>query len=887
MDNNQEMTSGFEKCLRMILSDTTEEIDVGWSKLTEFERASHDLKYLLRDGVILRKILNGQVWVSNYYEISRVMNWFAKYFTEDTFERDSLTNDVAVFIKTAATTDINLLVSIIEVLLAHDCYLPMSANHIKLCEAIVICLATLRMPTEPKKILEFNENAAKIQNFLMHLCSNEKCPERVNLIIACFAVFYDIISDTARTEEPGTALVIILQLVDASVIPQAVQCILSESRGDQQLVQALKVLCSWSTKWLRGDRLGIWVMAFIQELEAKRKYSILKEVTDATLERLFIALLLPMGRQNLSSIVFYILERQSTPRLFHKISKRIKTMMLHLMKDDSDLGKECVQNIVDVSTALMIRFPGYAFYNCLQDSLPVKPRILTVHEIVSGPVWMDELEEIEPVSIKSNSGKVGLTNLGNTCYMNSVLQALLMTRQFCHEVLNRKVENSEELADQPVLKKLENLFALLLYSKRVSLAPNEILLASRPTYFMPGQQQDSSEFLCHLLDVLYEQEKTSTIRCAGSEMNNEEKSKDEEQMSGETEETGNGGPVIKRWTTEEDLTEGIVLQRKTQSLADFSQGEDLAQTQQLSDSHSDSTDSGIQSVGGEEGSLQVFLVHRVFGGESKITYQCAQCDTSSHNTDKFRDLQLCFPAEVPENQEVSVQDLINYYLTPEKLTGENKYRCDKCMKLCDAQRMIKILQAPSHLILTLKHFHYDLESRLRTKLRHKVMYNESIQLPVLSQSGITTETYNLYAAVVHSGYSMDYGHYFTYACDSKNTWYKFNDSFVLHSTLEDFKSLEPPDTPYILFYAKSPSVDSVQLEDLPELSTLNKRVQDLIAMDTIAYMDELKHQAERKRSQHNRQPMPLLGRQDNSDDENPPPSSCRSAVGIPTNRFLF
>lgn len=886
--HNVEVTSEFEVCLRMILSGTTEEIVEGWSRLTEFERSSPDLKYILKDGAILRRMLNGQVFVSNNHEMSRVMSWFSKYITEDTFEREPLSNEVAIFLKSSSTTDITLLVSITEVLLLHPAYLPASANHTKLCESIVACLASLQMPSEPKKISEFNENASKIQKFLTHLCSNDQCPERVDLIIACFAVFYDIISDTTRTNEPGPALVIVLQLVEASVIPRAVKCILSESRGDQQLVQALKVLCIWSTKWLRGDRLGIWVMAFILELEAERKFSILKEVTDSTLERLFLALLLPMGRQNLSSIVFHVLRRQSTPNLFHKISKRIQPMMQHLLKDSSELGKECVQNIVDVSTALMIRFPGYPFYDYLQKSLPVKPRIHIVHEIVSGSVWADEFEEVEPFGFRSNTGKVGLTNLGNTCYMNSVLQALMMTRQFCHEVLNGKAESNEQTPDQPVLRKLENLFALLLYSKRTSLAPTEILLASRPTYFMPGQQQDSSEFLCHLLDVLYEQEKTAHIQCGSGEINAEEKSKDDEPMSGETEETGDDGPVIKRWTTEEDLTEGGALQRKTQSLADFTQGEDLAQTQQLSDSHSDSTDSGIQSVGGEEGSMQAYLVHRVFGGESKITYQCAQCDTSSHNTDKFRDLQLCFPAEIPENQEVSVQDLINYYLTPEKLTGENKYRCDKCMKLCDAQRMIKILQAPSHLILTLKHFHYDSESRLRTKLRHKVMYNEIIQVPVSSQSHVTTETYNLYAAVVHSGYSMDYGHYFTYACDSKNNWYKFNDSYVSRSTLDEFKRLEPPDTPYILFYAKTLSLDSIQqLEDIPELSSLNKRVQELVAMDIVAYKDELRQQAERKRSQRIRQPMPLLGRHDNSDDENPPPSSCRSGVDIPTNRFLF
>lgn len=185
-------------------------------------------------------------------------------------------------------------------------------------------------------------------------------------------------------------------------------------------------------------------------------------------------------------------------------------------------------------------------------------------------------------------------------------------------------------------------------------------------------------------------------------------------------------------------------------------GEDLSQTQNLSDSYSDSTDSGIQSVGGEDIG-QAPLVHRVFGGETEIAHQCTQCDTISHNTDKFRDLQLCFPEEISEDHELSVQDLINYYLSPEKLTGDNKYRCDKCTKLCDAQRIIKILQAPSHLILTLKHFRYDSDSRLRTKLRHKVAYNEKIQLPVCTPSGTVNETYCLYAAVVHSGLSEFYG----------------------------------------------------------------------------------------------------------------------------------
>ncbi|XP_020283036.1 ubiquitin carboxyl-terminal hydrolase 35 isoform X2 [Pseudomyrmex gracilis] len=857
-------------------------VNDGWTMLQNLQD-NRELTRLIDCEDILRSILRNQV--INVSEVPKIMAWMSPYIEEKRFNTNPISNDVATLLQNTDIRDMSQLTEILNILTDHRVYLPRSANYTKLCEAIVTSLSSFQMPLDSKKIQEFYDNTTKIQNFLKILCSNTKNGERDSLMFTCLQTLYNIISDTNRKPEPGPGLAAILQLVESSVIPQAVDWILSQTDSDRELVQALKVLCNWLPKWT-GDRLSVWIMEFIRGLEKQRKYCTLLELTESSVDILTLmcsVLMVPVIRQNASNIIFYILKRQSSVSVVQNIAKRILKLIKDLMQEDSESSKDCIQNLVDIMKVYNKRFSCVSSICGTMENytFPMLPRPQNVREIYKEPVWIDETKEYEPVLEPERplSGKVGLSNLGNTCYMNSVLQALLMTRQFCQEVLTYRPETGRT----PLLEKLQNLFALLLYSKRICLAPTEVLQASRPTYFLPGQQQDSSEFLCHLLDLLHEQEKSANTNCGGNDNVSTLKCKSEKQEDDVTLSMEPEKGIIKRWTTEEDLTEGLALQRKTQSLADFTRGEELGQ--RLSDSHSDSTDSGIQSVGGEETSTYTSLVHRVLGGECQITYQCTQCDTSSRNTDKFRDLQLCFPEEIQENQEVSVQDLINYYLTPEKLTGENKYRCDKCTKLCDAQRIITILQAPAYLILTLKHFRYDFDTRLRAKLRHKVVYNDAIQLPVSVEPCTVAETYNLYAAVVHSGYSMDYGHYFTYACDSKQNWYKFNDSFVTQTTFEDFKNLKPPDTPYILFYEKSSAHDGIYEDDKLELSTLSKRLQELIANDTTDYIEELRRRA--ISSHRNQLPTKTLKQHNNSDDDNPPPSSCRGAIDVPANRFLF
>ncbi|XP_043468532.1 ubiquitin carboxyl-terminal hydrolase 35 [Leptopilina heterotoma] len=882
MNINVDSLNEFQTLLQFITSGDKEKIIQGWTNLEELEK-NFLLDKTPRNCVdilttSLKDLLHGTV--QNTQELPRLLNWFAKYLDN---EPDlHLGYDLANILNNSKLEDIEILMLILNVVNDYKrIFLYGNQKDGKFWKQVVSCLARCHTPINKEEIKNYQACTRQIHIYLSSLIDK-------SLHSFCLQKLYKIISDTSREKVPGTALCIIL-LLDKSLIKEGVYLHLDTPYKDPDLVQALFVIFQWCLIFMDNELLSEWLMTFIRGLELKEKYNILMSVAEATLNlnNVFTAFYFEKQSQSVGKILLYMLQMQSNPDVFLTFVDTIKNKnVLNVLKNlNQEYANDCLQTIVDVIEALLIRFE-VKDREKIEQTFPVRPREDIVRKILENPFWNVERENkfqlsyvpersriniVSIDSIRNVDSKVGLANLGNTCYMNSVLQALAMTRQFRYEVLNYKVN---DLGSQVLLSKLQKLFALLMHSKRNSLSPNEIFQVSRPAYFMPGQQQDSSEFLCHLLDVLYEQEKSAIAISGNAETTVDLKPNSDEPMD----EIMGDESVLNHWPTEEDLTKNPVLRRKTQSLADFSQGDELPQSQQLSDSHSDSTDSGIQSVGGEDVTTSPsILVHRVFGGESKITYHCQQCDNSSDNTDKFRDLQLCFPEEISENHEVSVQSLINYYLAPEKLTGDNKYRCDKCMNLCDAQRIIKILQAPAHLILTLKHFRYDSDSRLRAKLRHKVAYDETIQLPVLDSE---PETYRLYAAVVHSGYSVDYGHYFTYACDSRQKWYRFNDNYVSCTTLEDFKRLEPPDTPYILFYEKSTTVGAFQ-EDKQELATLRNHLQDIVENDTKSLLNESRYQDDR------RKPSFSISRHDNSDDDNNTPSStCRGSLKFTSNNYL-
>lgn len=362
----------------------------------------------------------------------------------------------------------------------------------KICECIVAKLGDVQIPTAAEDYMKFMNNIEQVQEMFTKACSKEE------LFIAALKALYNGISDPEK--QPSPTMSVVLQLIDSKRMPYAVQWILNCGFSDQSLERALLTLCNWLSKWIYTPNLGYLVLYFMQGLEAKQHYEILIKVTRAYIEKLFKLVILESTRSTVGPVVIHILERmQHNPEAFHKVLPHINNVLTSLYKEDSNSSQFYLHRFVNLFMALMEHFPGHpGLYDGLKETLEKYHPEKNYKQILNCKSWLDVNSCM--LTIRSSKGKVGLNNLGNTCYMNSVLQALHMTKLFRNSVLQSPRDT------MPLFSKLQALFALLQFSQRCSLSPNDILNLARPPGFQPGHQHDSSEFLGYLLDVLHEQE---------------------------------------------------------------------------------------------------------------------------------------------------------------------------------------------------------------------------------------------------------------------------------------------------------------------------------------------------------------------------------------------
>ncbi|KAL4811287.1 hypothetical protein BDV18DRAFT_129056 [Aspergillus unguis] len=195
--------------------------------------------------------------------------------------------------------------------------------------------------------------------------------------------------------------------------------------------------------------------------------------------------------------------------------------------------------------------------------------------------------------------------------------------------------------------------------------------------------------------------------------------------------------------------------------------EQTLQEPESSDSLIPSSDSGTRTPNTTR------WVHELFEGLLTSETQCLTCEKASQRDEIFLDLS------VDLEQHSSVTSCLRKFSAEEMLCERNKFHCDNCGGLQEAEKRMKIKRLPRILALHLKRFKYTEDLQRLQKLFHRVVYPYHLRLfNTTDDAEDPDRLYELYAVVVHIGGGPYHGHYVSIIKTQDRGWLLFDDEMV-------------------------------------------------------------------------------------------------------------
>lgn len=412
--------------------------------------------------------------------------------------------------------------------------------------------------------------------------------------------------------------------------------------------------------------------------------------------------------------------------------------------------------------------------------------------------------ELAPIIEYTDSGSslesldvcTGLVNLGNSCYMNCILQCLIATPHLSvflvpslsslhgRNVVSYKehinLENSLGLRGVITVTFVE-LLTEMLRSKGKSLSP--IKFKRVVGSFSPGKQfatmdqQDCIEFLNFMLDSLHEDLNQRLVK----------------------------SPEERRAITELSVEQETAREYLPVRLASTIEWERYLK-------------------------LNFSIIVDFFQGQYVSQLRCLECQMTSSTYNSFSTLSLPIPEKVGKlTGSILLFDCLDLFVETELLDDDNKWHCPRCKRFTKLTKKLVISRLPKILIIHFKRF--KIQNGHFKKLENFINYpvNDILDLtkywpPVgsyinPSSTGSMSKTkeiellsnlpdrlqtppfrYKLYGVANHFG-NLTTGHYTSYVRKSINSkdWNYFDDSKVLYGCLES-KVLNQ--NAYCLFYAR-------------------------------------------------------------------------------------
>ncbi|KAG5475620.1 hypothetical protein LSCM4_04202 [Leishmania orientalis] len=332
---------------------------------------------------------------------------------------------------------------------------------------------------------------------------------------------------------------------------------------------------------------------------------------------------------------------------------------------------------------------------------------------------------LNPSSATISVRRRGIVNLGNTCYMNSVLQVLNSTPLGQYFLTDDYV--SHLITTKGKLTRLINSFSYVIRELNrsdcnfsVSASPFKAALGEYYEGFQNSNQQDANEFLRVVLDGIHGAlNRNESNRISFPEIDNSK---------------GTDDDLARRYWAQ-------YYQRNSSIIVDYC----------------------------------------AFQERSAIV--CPSCNHQS------RSFNVCLSIEIPiprAASRVSLDDCFATYCREEILDNSSMYMCPNCRQKVNARKQLLFYSAPPVLFITLKRFRCYGDFTTASKVNSSVFFGKTLNIALYMCSSFSKTKYRLVGIVNHQG-NIHGGHYTADAVGADGVWCHFSDERVTKADMGDNK----------------------------------------------------------------------------------------------------